>query len=159
MGAYIFICYYSPVSDLLFCCFLRAGKSTSLAIMAGLSGITSGTVTFEGGYDRPPRGLLGIVPQKNVLFSDLTCLQNLQVWRAVKWSTNRYETDADLEQLLQECDLAKKIHANADTLSGGQKRKLQLAIGLLGGSKSVFPLYSSMTRGELICFIHSCSCG
>jgi ATP-binding cassette subfamily A (ABC1) protein 3 len=36
-----------------------------------------------------------------------------------------------------DCDLGKKIHANANTLSGGQKRKLQLTIGLVGGSKIV----------------------
>jgi ABC-type multidrug transport system ATPase subunit len=40
-----------------------------------------------------------------------------------------------LAQLLKDCDLGHKVHANANTLSGGQKRKLQLAIGLVGGSK------------------------
>ncbi|PPR02359.1 hypothetical protein CVT24_011703 [Panaeolus cyanescens] len=113
-----------------------AGKSTSLSVIAGLSQLTSGSVTFEGGRYSPPRGTLGIVPQKNVLFPDLTCLQTLQVWKAVKWSENS-EADEDLEQLLKDCDLEKKIHANAATMSGGQKRKLQLAIGLLGGSKIV----------------------
>lgn len=112
-----------------------AGKSTTLSILAGLSSITDGTVTFEGGFKRPPRGTMGIVPQKNVLFDELTCLQTLEVWRAVKRSHNSDERE-DLEQLLIDCDLEKKIHANAATLSGGQKRKLQLAIGLLGGSKS-----------------------
>ena len=42
----------------------------------------------------------------------------------------------EIEQLLRDCDLGAKVHANADTLSGGQKRKLQLAAGLIGGSKS-----------------------
>ena len=43
--------------------------------------------------------------------------------------------EEDIDQLLRDCDLEKKINANASTLSGGQKRKLQLAIGLVGGSK------------------------
>ena len=100
-------------------------------------GRSSGSVTFEGGLNRPPRGTLGIVPQKNVLFPDLTCYQTLRVWRAIKFSPHSASEDDDFEQLLRDCDLGKKIHSNANTLSGGQKRKLQLAIGLIGGSKIV----------------------
>ena len=106
-----------------------------MSVIAGLSSITSGTVTFENGASRPSRGTLGIVPQKNVLFPELSCLQTLRVWKAVKWSDSS-TSDEDLRQLLRDCDLEKKITENANTLSGGQKRKLQLAIGLLGGSKS-----------------------
>jgi ATP-binding cassette subfamily A (ABC1) protein 3 len=97
-------------------------------------------VTFEGGVSRPQRGTLGIVPQKNVLFPELSCYQTLRVWRAVKWSSNSSPSE-DIEQLLRDCDLESKIHSNADILSGGQKRKLQLAIGLVGGSKSMFHFY------------------
>ncbi|KAJ7239752.1 hypothetical protein B0H12DRAFT_1204157 [Mycena haematopus] len=113
-----------------------AGKSTTLSVVGGLTGRTHGDVVFEGGMRSPPRGTLGIVPQKNVLIPELTCLQSLRVWRAVKWSGNS-AVDEDLEQLLRDCDLQRKIHSNASTLSGGQKRKLQLAIGLVGGSKIV----------------------
>lgn len=112
-----------------------AGKSTILSILGGLTGPTRGSVQFEGGRDRPEPGTLGIVPQKNVLFPELTCLQTLQVWQAIKWSKHS-ETGEDLVQLLKDCDLGHKIHYNAAALSGGQKRKLQLAIGLVGGSKS-----------------------
>lgn len=114
----------------------RAGKSTTMAIVGGLLGRTRGTVKFEGGVDRPPRGTIGIVPQKNVLFPELTCYQTLRLWRAIKRGDGVGEADEDLEQLLKDCDLGKKIHFNANALSGGQKRKLQLAIGLVGGSKS-----------------------
>ncbi|KAF8844179.1 P-loop containing nucleoside triphosphate hydrolase protein [Paxillus ammoniavirescens] len=114
-----------------------AGKSTSLSIIANLLGRSSGLITFEGGVTRPPRGTLGIVPQKNVLFPDLTCYQTLRVWRAVKYSSQSVDDGDDYEQLLRDCDLGKKIHSNANALSGGQKRKLQLAIGLIGGSKIV----------------------
>ena len=115
----------------------RAGKSTALSIMGNLLGRSTGTITFEGGVSHPPRGTLGIVPQKNVLFPELSCYQNLRVWRAVKHSAQSINEDEDLEQLLRDCDLGKKIYSNASTLSGGQKRKLQLAIGLVGGSKIV----------------------
>ncbi|OJT08332.1 ABC transporter A family member 3 [Trametes pubescens] len=113
-----------------------AGKSTTMSILAGLLGRTRGSVVFEGGVDQPPRGTIGIVPQKNVLFPELSCYQTLRVWRAVKRADSHAEED-DIEQLLKDCDLGKKIHYNANALSGGQKRKLQLAIGLIGGSKIV----------------------
>jgi ATP-binding cassette, subfamily A (ABC1), member 3 len=104
-------------------------------------------VLFEGGVSRPPGGTIGIVPQKNVLFPELTCYQTLRVWAAVKGDGSANE---DIEQLLRDCDLAQKIHLNANTLSGGQKRKLQLAIGLIGGSKSEFTYHACDRVVDLI---------
>lgn len=109
-----------------------------MSILAGLLGRTRGTVTFEGGVQQPPRGTIGLVPQKNVLFPELTCYQTLRLWKAIKTASRTSGDDEDIEQLLRDCDLGKKIHFNANALSGGQKRKLQLAIGLVGGSKSTF---------------------
>lgn len=145
-----------------------AGKSTSLGILAGLIGRSGGSVVFpppgatlraedkEGaaewdGPSRPPKGALGVVPQKNVLFPELTCFQTLQLWSAVKRPSasagqqrqvHVEQTPEELERLLIDCGLEGKVHANAGSLSGGQKRKLQLAIGLVGGSESeLFSLY------------------
>ena len=128
-----------------------AGKSTLMSILGGLTGCTSGTVTFEGGLARPSRGGIGIVPQKNVLFPELTCLQTVKLWRAIKPSENPdVLAEEDVEQLLRDCDIGDKMHYKADDMSGGQKRKLQLAIGLVGGSKSRCPSIVSHLIG-LIC--------
>ncbi|KAF5346171.1 hypothetical protein D9758_009923 [Tetrapyrgos nigripes] len=133
-----------------------AGKSTTLSILAGLLSRTRGSVRFHPEYFGTGRGEsggkgkkvdrvgLGIVPQKNVLFDELTCLQTLEIWKAIKWrphspspSTPGSKHEEDLIELLKDCDLFQKIHENAGTLSGGQKRKLQLAVGLVGGSEIV----------------------
>ena len=75
----------------------------------------------------------GIVPQKNVLFPTLSVCKSSKFGKLSSFPRNE-----DLERLLIDCDWEEKIRANADMLSGGQKRKLQLAIGLLGGSKGIW---------------------
>ncbi|PCH39865.1 nucleoside triphosphate hydrolase protein [Wolfiporia cocos MD-104 SS10] len=93
------------------------GRSTTISILAGLLGCTWGTVMFKGRVERPLLGMIGLVPQKNVLFPELTCYQTLCVWWAIKL----------MSELV--------IDYNTNVLSGGQKHKLQLAIDLMGGSK------------------------
>ena len=119
-----------------------------MSILGGLTGRTRGTVVFEGGMEQPPRGSIGLVPQKNVLFPELTCYQTLRLWKAIK---PRFDSSADSEdivQLLRDCDLADKVHYDAAALSGGQKRKLQLAIGLVGESQSA-------SRWLSLAFVHT----
>ncbi|KAJ7626727.1 hypothetical protein B0H17DRAFT_1286284 [Mycena rosella] len=81
-----------------------AGKSTFLDILGGLTRPLRAIVTFDGGISRPLPGTIGIVPQKNVLFPELSCLQTLRIWQAVKWSPHSVG-DEDLEQLLRDYDL------------------------------------------------------
>jgi ATP-binding cassette subfamily A (ABC1) protein 3 len=118
-----------------------AGKSTALSILGGLLGRDGGSVAFENnrGGDRAGPGSIGIVPQKNVLWDEMTCLQTLRVWSAVKRRGARSrETNDVLIQLLKDCGLESKVHEFAGSLSGGQKRRLQLAIGMVGDSESTF---------------------
>ncbi|KAH7105549.1 P-loop containing nucleoside triphosphate hydrolase protein [Auriculariales sp. MPI-PUGE-AT-0066] len=113
-----------------------SGKSTSLSVLGGLISRTSGVI-WRADADGGSRGRIGIVPQSNVFNPELSCIQTVRLWSAIKTYKATRETEAELRDLLKQCDLEVKIDANASTLSGGQKRKLQLAIGLVGGSTTV----------------------
>ncbi|KAJ1301707.1 hypothetical protein OPQ81_008941 [Rhizoctonia solani] len=137
-----------------------SGKSTTLGMVAGLEKPDSGWIEFNDqsevqadekgeGYGKDGEKAvpsshgrmtsLGLVPQKNVLFPELTCHQTLRLWRDLKTARFPSESDQDngIDELLKSCSLEDKTKARASTLSGGQKRRLQLAAGLIGGSKIV----------------------
>ncbi|KAK3316118.1 P-loop containing nucleoside triphosphate hydrolase protein [Apodospora peruviana] len=105
-----------------------SGKSTTLDAIAGISKLTSGNITIGSGG-------LGIAPQKNVLWDEVTVEEHIRIFNRLKSPpgtarANRDETRA----LIASIDLAQKVKAQAKTLSGGQKRKLQLGMMLTGGS-------------------------
>lgn len=104
-----------------------SGKSTTLDSIAGIGKLTSGKITIDG------TGGLGIAPQKNVLWDEVTVLEHVKIFNQLK-SPNKVSSRQELTDLVFAVDLAKKIRAHSSTLSGGQKRKLQLAMMLTGGS-------------------------
>ncbi|KAG9082945.1 hypothetical protein FS749_006448, partial [Ceratobasidium sp. UAMH 11750] len=124
-----------PTGIHVFCGRNGSGKTTLLRIIAGLESATEGDVNYLDGMSRPAAGDLGIVPQKNVLWNELTCAQHLTLWSALKRPSGA--PAEEVGELLSECGLLDKKHAAAGSLSGGQKRRLQLAIGLVGGSQLV----------------------
>jgi ABC-type multidrug transport system ATPase subunit len=133
-----------PTGIHVFCGRNGSGKTTLLRIIAGLESATEGEVNYLDGMSRPAAGDLGIVPQKNVLWDELTCAQHLTLWSALKRPSGA--PAEEVGELLAECGLLGKKHAAAGSLSGGQKRRLQLAIGLVGGSQLV--LIDEATSGE-----------
>ncbi|KAF5000749.1 hypothetical protein FGRMN_1517 [Fusarium graminum] len=104
-----------------------SGKSTTLDAIAGMNKLTSGSIEIDG------RGGLGIAPQKNVLWDDLTVEEHIRIFNHLK-APNARATSQDIDELITSVDLHKKRKAFAKTLSGGQKRKLQLGLMLTGGS-------------------------
>ncbi|KAM0309669.1 hypothetical protein ACHAO8_008836 [Botrytis cinerea] len=104
-----------------------SGKSTTLDAIAGLNTVTSGSITVDG------TGGLGIAPQKNVLWNELTVEEHIRIFNSLK-STGPRDSKAALKELIKAIDLDRKIGAKSKTLSGGQKRKLQLGMMFTGGS-------------------------
>ena len=108
-----------------------SGKSTTLNAIAGLETITHGSIHLDG------TGGLGLCPQNNVMWDELTVREHLNFFNHVK-STEDQSSQAhtmEVDRIICACDLENKRYALAKTLSGGQKRKLQLAMMLAGGSR------------------------
>lgn len=105
-----------------------SGKSTTLDAISGLTKISSGAIRIDYGNSE---GKFGLCPQKNVLWPTLTVKEHVKIFNGLKSVRGQNE---DLVQLIESCDLSKKTKAQSRTLSGGQKRKLQLAMMLTGGS-------------------------
>ncbi|WYZ35651.1 hypothetical protein EsH8_X_000298 [Colletotrichum jinshuiense] len=104
-----------------------SGKSTTLDSIAGTNKLTSGAITIDG------TGGLGIAPQKNVMWDDLTVEQHIQIFNSLK-SPGNTASKEEIRDLIKSVDLELKRKAMSKTLSGGQKRKLQLGMMLTGGS-------------------------
>ena len=115
-----------------------SGKSTTLEAISGLNTVTAGSIEVDG------YGGIGICPQRNVLWDNLTALEHVTFFNRLK-STGTPSTNNELEELIKACDLDRKISARSKTLSGGQKRKLQLAMMFTGGSR--------------VCCVDECSSG
>jgi ABC-2 type transport system ATP-binding protein len=111
-----------------------AGKTTSINMICGLLQPDAGRVLVRGvplaGGDVELRARVGVCPQDIVLWERLTCLEQLQ------FIGQMYGLDGRLarrrgEQLLDDLDLVAKRRAQARTLSGGMKRRLNLALALV----------------------------
>lgn len=115
-----------------------SGKSTTLEAISGLNTVTNGTVAVDG------FGGLGICPQKNVLWDNLTVLEHVKIFNRLK-STETPSPESEMHELIAACDLDRKVNAQSRHLSGGQKRKLQLSCMFTGGSR--------------VCCVDECSSG
>eukprot|EP01062_Namystynia_karyoxenos_P055235 TRINITY_DN45_c0_g1_i1.p1 TRINITY_DN45_c0_g1~~TRINITY_DN45_c0_g1_i1.p1 ORF type:complete len:1842 (+),score=630.41 TRINITY_DN45_c0_g1_i1:449-5527(+) len=119
-----------------------AGKSTTIRLLTGQDVPTRGTVSVRGeglqrGGLKALRDTVGVCPQHDVLFDGLTAREHVLLVGALKGIPgDQLEQQAD--ELLAETGLAERADAMATALSGGQKRKLAVAMAFLGGSQLVF---------------------
>ncbi|GKT41564.1 ATP-binding cassette sub-family A member 3 [Colletotrichum spaethianum] len=104
-----------------------SGKSTTLDAIAGMNRFNHGSVSIDAS------GGIGIAPQKNVLWDELTVAEHITIFNQLK-SPGGTVNEEDPTLLITSIGLAAKRKAQSKTLSGGQKRKLQLGMMLTGGS-------------------------
>jgi ABC-2 type transport system ATP-binding protein len=111
-----------------------AGKTTTVSMIAGLVTPDQGTVTIDGaassGDADPVKRRLGLVPQDLALYDELTARANLRLFGSLYGLTSQALDDA-IASSLALVGLADRADDRVKTYSGGMKRRLNLAAGLL----------------------------
>jgi ABC-2 type transport system ATP-binding protein len=98
-----------------------AGKTTLLSILAGIQRADGGSVS------RPPREV-GWVPQQAAVYSKLTVAENLRLFARLE---KRPDVEAVVERMLAQTGLEERRDDPVSQLSGGNKQRVNIAIGLL----------------------------
>jgi ABC-2 type transport system ATP-binding protein len=117
-----------------------AGKTTAISVMSTLLSPTAGTVRVDG-HDtvRQPmavRRSIGVVPQDLALYFELSAEENLRFWGEMRGLTGA-KLQREVAEKLALTDLTDRAKSRVRTFSGGMKRRLNLAVGLLGSPKLV----------------------
>ncbi|KAF0873265.1 ABCAD protein, partial [Crocuta crocuta] len=119
-----------------------AGKTTVISMLTGLHLPTSGTITINGKSLQTDlsaiRRELGVCPQRDVLFDNLTVLEHLVLFASIKaphWS--RKELHQQVDRTLRDVGLTRHRHKHTRLLSGGMKRKLSIGIAFIGATGTV----------------------
>lgn len=108
-----------------------AGKTTLLKILATAMQATSGRVTYDGlqlaTHAKALRRRIGYVPQEIAVWEDFSVKENMLFFEKLAWKRH---SEAACRKLCLEMKLTQ-WDEKVETLSGGMKRKLNLAISLL----------------------------
>jgi ABC-2 type transport system ATP-binding protein len=98
-----------------------AGKTTLLSILAGVQAPSRGSVS------RAPEEI-GWVPQQPALYSKLSVAENLRLFARLEKVP---DPEAALERMLEQTGLADRADERVDRLSGGNRQRVNVALGLL----------------------------
>lgn len=110
-----------------------AGKTTTIRLICGLAAADAGRVLVRGqplSASADGRARVGLCPQELVLFEKLTCLEQLELVGELYGLARRAARESG-RRLLADLGLAEKAGALAGALSGGMKRRLNLALALV----------------------------
>jgi ABC-2 type transport system ATP-binding protein len=110
-----------------------AGKSTTVNLLSTYLPPDGGEVTIAGRTLRDVmalKHLIGVVPQELALYDDLTAQENLDFFARI-YDVPRKDRAAAVDDVLRRVGLADRAREPVKTFSGGMKRRLNLAVGLV----------------------------
>ncbi len=111
-----------------------AGKTTTLHMICGILRPDDGWVKIDGqDIWREPQSVkskLGVVPQEIAVYEDLTARDNLEFWASL-YGLSGAQRKSRVDAALERVGLIDRAAAKVSTMSGGMKRRLNLAMGLL----------------------------
>jgi len=118
-----------------------AGKSTTIGMLSALIEPTGGDARIGGlsvrGRSAALRRSFGVVPQEIALYEELSAKDNLLFWGRL-YGLRGSDLRGRIDSILEKVGLADRAGSAVKTLSGGMKRRLNIAAGLLHGPRLVF---------------------
>ncbi|XP_025602069.2 phospholipid-transporting ATPase ABCA1-like [Athalia rosae] len=120
-----------------------AGKTTTISILTGLTSPSSGTVIVDGKNLETDlqaiRNDLGMCPQENLVFPELTVAEQLRLFGLLKQKNRtKQQVLKEVDDLLIQLKMSEKRDDLPKSISGGQKRRLCLGMALVGNASTLF---------------------
>lgn len=118
-----------------------AGKTTTISMLSTLLAPTSGDAMINGfsikNDNMQVRNYIGIVPQEIALYDDLTALENLYYWGRL-YNLGGRALELRVAEVLEQIGLTDRAKDRIKTYSGGMKRRVNIAAGLLHKPRLLF---------------------
>lgn len=118
-----------------------AGKTTTINMLSCLIEPTSGTAEIAGhaipGDTLNVRRAIGVVPQEIALYDALSARQNLEFWGRL-YDMSGKELTHRIDEVLEQVGLSDRAKDKVKTFSGGMKRRINIAAGLLHKPQLLF---------------------
>ncbi|WP_414529636.1 ABC transporter ATP-binding protein [Nodularia chucula] len=108
-----------------------AGKTTTINIICNLLKADSGNVKInDQSVSETTKKIIGIAPQENLLYQTLSCEENLNFFAKI-YGLNRETRQRQIQQTLTSVNLLDRAKSPVETLSGGMRRRLNIAVALV----------------------------
>src|SRR5262252_4456082 len=119
----------------------RSGKTTTISMLSGLLKPTSGEVLIDGHsivkHPLQAKRLIGVVPDEIALYRTISGLENLVFWGKM-YGLSGQKLKKRIDAVLEIVELTDRAKDKVETFSGGMKRRLNIAVGLLHEPQILF---------------------